>query len=110
MRLWVVADAVGPEFYPLKSDSGTPDSGTSEVLAKYGVNLESPFVLYVGGISPHKNLLTLVQAHAALQRETETPKANLVLLGDHKQLPPLVITMDLPEVLPPTHTASKPVK
>ena len=79
-KVRVVSDAVGPEFYPLNTESGTP-----EVLAKYGVNIGLPFILYVGGISPHKNLITLVKAHAALQRAAGSVNANLVLLGDYQK-------------------------
>ena len=91
----VVSDAVGPEFYRLNPDARTPDARnpdartpdarTREVLAKYGVNIGLPFILYVGGISPHKNLITLVRAHAALQRVAGGVKTNLVLLGDYQK-------------------------
>ena len=84
-KVRVVPDAVGPEFYCLNQDDGT-----SEVLAKYGVpefgtNAGLPFILYVGGISPHKNLITLVQAHAALHQSAGGVKTNLVPLGDNQK-------------------------
>lgn len=79
-KVKVISDAVGHEFYPLGSDSGTSDA-----LHKYGVDVSQPFILYVGGISPHKNLSTLVEAHAGLTSEPGAPKANLVLLGDYQK-------------------------
>lgn len=75
----VVSDAVGPEFRPVED----PQS-SKETLAPYGVNSDNRFVLYVGGISPHKNLETLVDAHSALIREPGMDDVKLVLVGDYK--------------------------
>jgi glycosyltransferase involved in cell wall biosynthesis len=44
--------------------------------------VENPFLLYVGGISPNKNLTTLVRAFHALK--ARNPKTGLVLVGDFK--------------------------
>jgi glycosyltransferase involved in cell wall biosynthesis len=79
-RVSVISDAVGAEFYPLNEEPKT-----REVIAKYGVNVGEPFILYVGGISPHKNLHTLVDAHALLGQESGAPSANLVLVGDYQR-------------------------
>jgi glycosyltransferase involved in cell wall biosynthesis len=79
-RVSVISDAVGAEFYPLDEEPKT-----REVIAKYGVNVGEPFILYVGGISPHKNLHTLVDAHALLGQESGAPSANLVLVGDYQR-------------------------
>jgi glycosyltransferase involved in cell wall biosynthesis len=79
-RVSVISDAVGAEFYPLNQESKT-----REVVARYGVDVEEPFILYVGGISPHKNLHTLVDAHALLGQESCASSANLVLVGDYQK-------------------------
>lgn len=50
------------------------------VLARYGVSPGLPLVLYVGGISPHKNLEGLVHAMAGLETD-----AQLVIVGDEKR-------------------------
>ena len=76
----VIPDAVGAEFSPM-SESPL----TREALAKYGVNSEDRFILYVGGISPHKNLLTLVKAHASLNHNTGARDTKLVLVGDYQR-------------------------
>lgn len=79
-RVAVIPDAVGAEFYPLDEVSGS-----NGVIARYGVEPEAPFILYVGGISPHKNLRTLIDAHALLLRESGWSHVNLVLLGDYQK-------------------------
>ena len=75
----VVSDAVGPEFRPIMDAHST-----QEMLAPYGVNSDHRFILYVGGISPHKNLETLVDAHSALIREPGMADIRLVLVGDYQ--------------------------
>ena len=50
------------------------------MLARYGVSPGTPLVLYVGGISPHKNLEGLVHAMAGLETD-----AQLVIVGDEKR-------------------------
>jgi glycosyltransferase involved in cell wall biosynthesis len=45
------------------------------------VNREQPYVLYVGGISPNKNLKTLIRAFTRIR--VEYPKLRLILAGDH---------------------------
>ena len=76
----VVSDAVGPEFSPVEDIASS-----GEILASYGVSNEERFILYVGGISPHKNLETLVDAHAALIREPGMDDVKLVLVGDYQE-------------------------
>lgn len=66
----VVSDAVSAEFRPLPR----------QMLTRYGVADGQRFILYVGGISPHKNLATLVDAFAALRGEWK-----LVLVGDYQK-------------------------
>jgi glycosyltransferase involved in cell wall biosynthesis len=63
-----------------------PDADTArayEALAAAGVPADAPFVLYVGGIAPHKNLLGLVDAVAALRREPRFANLQLVIVGDY---------------------------
>lgn len=56
------------------------DQGIPPVLERHGVSPGLPLVLYVGGISPHKNLDGLVQAMAHLKTD-----AQLVIVGDEKR-------------------------
>jgi glycosyltransferase involved in cell wall biosynthesis len=64
----------------------TPASGVpprTDILESYGVDPRSPFVIHVGGFSPHKNLPRLVSALADLRR-TSNRDVRLVLVGDHE--------------------------
>lgn len=76
-RVAVTTEAASADF---ESISEGPDP---EVLARYGLTPQDRFVLYVGGISPHKNLGTLVQAMAELGRDPASADVSLVLVGDY---------------------------
>lgn len=80
-RVRVVLDAVDPGFIP--SPAGVE---RSSVLARYGIAADTAFFLYVGGISPHKNLDTLVRAYDHWVRGAGRSGApvSLVLVGDYK--------------------------
>src|SRR5204862_1184 len=56
-----------------------PEGAESDaVLGRYGVAPGSRFLLYVGGLSPHKNLPRLIEAFA----RADLPDVRLVLVGD----------------------------
>lgn len=48
------------------------------ILTKYSPD-PSPFLLYVGGLSPHKNLIRLIEAFA----RAEVPRLRLLIVGSH---------------------------
>ena len=76
----IVSDAVDPSFVFV------PDGAQrNAVLERYGLRAGERFVLYVGGISPHKNLDTLVVAYERWrQRLGPGGRAtSLVLVGDY---------------------------
>lgn len=85
-RIGLLTEGVEPTF--LKCNSELP---TFEAVAqRYGVAVDEPFWLYVGGLSPHKNLLRLIEAFARLPRGV----GRLVLVGDfgdtfHTHIPEL---------------------
>jgi len=74
-RIAVVPEAPAAIFGPREKAAMAP------ALAQLGVE-PGGFLLYAGGISPHKDIETLVEAYARLQRETSG-------------VPPLVIAGDL---------------
>jgi glycosyltransferase involved in cell wall biosynthesis len=76
-RVKVVPDAVDAGFRPLGDRAQT-----ARVLARYGLHGEDRVVLYVGGIAPHKNLETLIDAYASLIRGPGPGSAKLVIVGD----------------------------
>lgn len=78
--VWVVPDAVSGDFRPLGSH---PE--TRPVLARYDIGHAERFILYVGGISPHKNLATLLDAYASLLHGQGDPEVKLALVGDFRK-------------------------
>jgi glycosyltransferase involved in cell wall biosynthesis len=77
-RVRVISDAVDPSFSP-----APPGAAREDVLARYGIAANESFVLYVGGISPHKNLATLVEAFARWRTQHGARPVSLVLVGDY---------------------------
>ena len=69
-RVSVVTEGPDDVFTPQKGPEGI------EVLRRYGVDPDRRFWLYVGGLSPHKNLLRLIEAFSQLDDE------RLVIVGD----------------------------
>jgi len=53
-------------------------------LSKYGLSDTSRYILYVGGIAPHKNLSCLVNAFSNLISMEQYRDIKLVLVGDYK--------------------------
>lgn len=74
----VVADAVDPSFVPAPAG---PER--TQVLARYGLAEDERFILYVGGLSPHKNLETLILAYERWLRSGNPEPVSLVLVGDY---------------------------
>jgi glycosyltransferase involved in cell wall biosynthesis len=72
-RVKVVSE--GPDAVFTTGESG-PSSDA--VLRQYGIEPGSRYLLYVGGLSPHKNLARLIEAFALAAR-TDT---RLILVGD----------------------------
>jgi glycosyltransferase involved in cell wall biosynthesis len=79
-RLRVIPEAARPIFKVLSSNGVM-----SETLTRYGLKPSEKFLLYVGGISPHKNLSTLIDAFK--QIEKNRPEIKLLLVGDYKDDP-----------------------
>jgi glycosyltransferase involved in cell wall biosynthesis len=79
-RVRIVPDAVSPRFRP-SADSAE----RRRILAGHGVEPGRRYLLYVGGISPHKSIDTLVDAHAQLARDEAFQDVQLVLVGDYKR-------------------------
>ena len=73
----VVSEGCDALFRPLAGDSRL-----ATVRDRFGLPSRSRIVLYVGGISPHKNLDALLRA-AALVRQDEPDDWHLVLVGDY---------------------------
>lgn len=74
-RLPIVPEAPDPAFRP------RPDAEVTRELGRLGLDRGLGFVLYAGGISPHKNIETLLAAYARVTAGRE-PAPPLVLVGD----------------------------
>jgi glycosyltransferase involved in cell wall biosynthesis len=77
-KIQVLLEAPSHIFYEPRN-SGNKD----ETLKRIGVEPKQPFFLYVGGISPHKNLETLIHAFS----DSALSDCKLVLVGDYEQDP-----------------------
>lgn len=80
-RIRIISEAARPVFQVV---ANRPKA--TEVLTKYGASAEVPFLLYVGGISPHKNLSNLIDAFAKVRGKLRSA-IQLVLVGDYKDDP-----------------------
>jgi glycosyltransferase involved in cell wall biosynthesis len=72
-RIHVITEGPDPVFGPRATGHQA-----ERVLGRFGIPPCSRFFLYVGGLSPHKNLLRLVEAFAL----AAPSDVNLVLVGD----------------------------
>jgi glycosyltransferase involved in cell wall biosynthesis len=80
-RLRLISEAAQPIF-------AVKEAGSDRyaVLSRYGLDAADEFLLYVGGISPHKNLSKLVEAFDRILKKSNRG-VKLVLVGDYKDDP-----------------------
>jgi glycosyltransferase involved in cell wall biosynthesis len=64
---------------PFEKPKPTPSSTVKEVKVKYGIPLDSPYILFVGAIIPYKGVLELLQAMEFIWERF--PEFHLVLAG-----------------------------
>lgn len=77
-RLRVINEAARPVFRVLAEKENS-----ARILRRFGLEKDTRFLLYVGGISPHKNLQTLISAFEIIGREDAELK--LILAGDYEK-------------------------
>ena len=75
-RLRVITEAARSVFTVLPHDEQM-----GETLCRHNLKSDEKFLLYVGGISPHKNLNTLIDVFARID------ETKLILVGDYKDDP-----------------------
>lgn len=80
-RLRIISEAARPVFKELPTNNGFVPA-----LARYSLVPGEKFLLYVGGISPHKNLKRLIDAFKQIDR-SDSSALKLVLVGDYKDDP-----------------------
>ncbi len=76
----VVSEAADKDFRPIRETYLISDK-----LAPFGLDISTRYILYVGGIAPHKNLSILVTAYSKLINDTEHKDIKLVLVGDYEK-------------------------
>lgn len=81
-RIRTISEAARPVFKVLPTNNGFLSA-----LSKHGLLQDERFLLYVGGISPHKNLNTLIDAFKLILDSASDLKLKLVLVGDYKDDP-----------------------
>ena len=81
-RLRVINEGARPIFKVLPSNGATKDA-----LNRFGIKSDEKFLLYVGGISPHKNLSVLINAFKQICDDQTQFDVKLVLVGDYKDDP-----------------------
>jgi glycosyltransferase involved in cell wall biosynthesis len=79
-RIRLISEAPSAEFRPVR-DAGREHQ---EVLERYNMHVGEAFFLYVGGISPHKNIDALIRAVADMRTEPVC-SPRLVLVGDYEK-------------------------
>jgi alpha-1,3-rhamnosyl/mannosyltransferase len=75
-RIRVVGEAADPTFRLIARPR-------RELLDCYGLKTSDPFVIYVGGFSPHKNLMMLLEVFRQMAGDPRFRHLRLVLVGDY---------------------------
>ncbi len=78
-RVFVIDEAPDPVFTTL-----APDKVDRGILSRFGLSVDSRFLIYIGGINPHKNLPMLVQSLAEIRCRRGMQDVKLVVVGDLK--------------------------
>ncbi len=78
-RIQVVGEAADPVFRVLENPT------LSERLLRLGLSPDQRLLVFVGGFSPHKNLLELLEVFAAIADRPACGDLRLVLIGDQQR-------------------------
>jgi len=76
-RFRVVSEAADPIFQPLENGFA------GEVSKRWGIPTGARYLIYVGGFSPHKNLLMLLDVFHELATREDFQDLRLMLVGDY---------------------------
>jgi len=76
-RVRVVSEGPDASFRPVP-----PGPASDAALARYGIAPGQRYILYLGGLSPHKNLLRLIEAFAGIVTAGAAGDVKLILVGD----------------------------
>ena len=79
-RVRAVLEAPSAEFRPVRDTAAL-----THVLGKFDMRPGAPYFIYVGGISPHKNLSFLIDVFCRVADEPRFSDTRLLLVGDYKE-------------------------
>lgn len=79
-RIQVISEGPGSAFKVISQNKKT-----EQVLDHYRLSANDSFLLYVGGISPHKNLKTLIDVYSQLIKDIRFENIKLILVGDYQK-------------------------
>ena len=75
-RIRVTGEAPASSYRPTRSSERI-----RKAAEHVGVARDAPWLVFVGGFNPHKNVEVVVRAHAAIALERKGPPLHLVLVG-----------------------------
>lgn len=75
-RVWIVGEAPDPAFHPVEDIELI-----HRVLADYGIEPGTPYVICVGGLNPHKNIGMLLEVVSELRHDARFADLEIVLVG-----------------------------
>ena len=78
-RIKVISEGSNSAFKP-ETDKQKVDA----VLSNYELPASARYILYVGGIAPHKNLTCLIEAFSILVKQETYQDIKLILVGDYE--------------------------
>lgn len=78
-RIRVVTEGSADSFGPVDDRDRI-----NAVLTGYGLEANARYILYVGGIAPHKNLAVLVEAYSKLITQERYADIRLIMVGDYE--------------------------
>ena len=87
-KIRVIPSGSAPEFQPAEKDE------CYRALKNRYPALEDPFLLYVGGLNPRKNVQFLIFAYSRICRYLQRPHQLVVAGGDQRHLPPLKMLVE----------------
>lgn len=76
-KVAVTLEAADAMFHPVSRNGEL-----QQIRRKYNLDEADRFFLYVGGIAPHKNLKTLINAFNLFQQAVNDPRFKLLIVGD----------------------------
>ena len=79
-KVRAVLEAPSEVFRPVRDDAVR-----APLLARWGLAADTPYLIYVGGISPHKNLEFLIEGFCRILEQPRFSNTRLLLVGGYSK-------------------------